>query len=65
MSTYVSIQSACKRITTKIDLFDLDLNPEGVICCPECELIIQSREAWADYDYEDYMEEMWGMDGND
>ena len=24
--------------------------------------IIESREAWEDYSYEDYMEEMWGMD---
>lgn len=65
MSTYVAIKSACGRVTSSIDIFDLDLNPHGIICCPECELIIQSREAWEGYEYEDYMEEMWGMDGND
>ena len=65
MSTYVAIKSACGRVTTSIDIFDLDLNPHGVVCCGECENIIASREAWADYMFEDYMEENWGMDGND
>lgn len=62
MSTCVPINSACGRITSSIDIFDLDLNPHGIICCPECRTIIESREAWEDYSYEDYMEEMWGMD---
>jgi hypothetical protein len=52
MSTQVSIQSACGRITTSIDLFDLELNPHGVVCCPECELIIESRDAWLGVCYE-------------
>ena len=46
MSTFTKIESACGRITTDIDIFDLELNPHGVICCGECETIIQSREAW-------------------
>jgi len=54
MSTFVTVKSACGRITTDIDIFDL----------PECELIIQSREAWDDFEDEDYWEQMWGMDGN-
>lgn len=65
MSTYVAIKSACGRVDSSIDIFDLDLNPHGIVCCGECETIIQAREAWDDYEYEDYMEEMWGMDGND
>lgn len=48
MSTYVPIASACGRITTSIDIFDLELNPHGVECCPSCRTIIESREAWAD-----------------
>ena len=48
MSTYVPINSACGRITSSIDIFDLELNPHGIICCPECRTIIESREAWAD-----------------
>lgn len=46
MSTYVPIDSACGRITSSIDIFDLELNPHGIICCGECETIIQAREAW-------------------
>jgi hypothetical protein len=46
MSTFTAIDSACGRITTSIDIFDLDLNPHGIICCGECETIIQAREAW-------------------
>lgn len=70
MSTFVSIDSACGRMTTDIDLFDADLNPWGVICCGECITIIQSREAWvsdpdamvdpyAGFTQEDY-DEMYG-----
>jgi hypothetical protein len=33
---------------SSIDIFDLELNPHGIICCPECQTIIESREAWAD-----------------
>jgi len=69
MSTYTKIRSACGRIETSIDIFDLDLNPHGVICCPECQTIIESREAWGafwdEYTEADYMEEAWGMDGNE
>jgi hypothetical protein len=48
MSTYVPISSACGRVQTSIDIFDLDLNPYGVMCCNECRTIIESREAWED-----------------
>lgn len=47
MSMYVPINSACGRITSSIDIFDLELNPHGYICCGECRTIIESREAWA------------------
>jgi hypothetical protein len=46
MSTFTWIDSACGRIRTSIDIFDLDLNPHGVICCGECRTIIEAREAW-------------------
>jgi hypothetical protein len=70
MSYFTAIDSACGRITTRIDIFDLDLNPHGVICCGECRTIIQSREAWLsdpyatidpydDFTQEDY-DEMYG-----
>ncbi len=53
MSLYVSISSVCGDITTKIDSYDYDLNPHGVICCGNCRLIIATRESWAkEYGYE-------------
>ena len=62
MSTYVTVASACGRTSGAVDIFDLPLNRHGIICCGECEGIIQSREAWDDYEDEDYWEEHWGMD---
>lgn len=52
MSIFVPISSACGRVQTSIDLFDAELNPWGVICCPECRTIIESREAWMDANYQ-------------
>ena len=42
----------------------------GYMCCDACRSIAYTRDSWAneyawDYEYEDYMEEMWRMDGND
>ena len=48
MSTFTWIKSACGRNTTSIDIFDLEMNPHGYICCGECRTIIEAREAWAD-----------------
>jgi hypothetical protein len=42
----IYLQSACGRSSAPVDYYDLDLNPHGVICCQECETIIQSRQAW-------------------
>ena len=50
MSTYINLKSACGRSSASVDVYDLDLNPNGVRCCGECETIIQSREAWAMYE---------------
>jgi len=44
-------------------LLDFD-QEKGQGMSTECELIIQSREAWDDFEDEDYWEQMWGMDGN-
>lgn len=52
MSTYVSISSVCGAVSGKIDIFDLDLNPHGSVCCGNCRLIIETRESWAkEYDF--------------
>ena len=46
MSTYINLKSACGRSSASVDIYDLELNTNGVICCGECETIIQSRKAW-------------------
>ena len=46
MSTFVSINSVCGAVTTTIDMYDLELNPHGVICCDNCKSIVLCRNAW-------------------
>jgi len=46
MSSYVSIQSVCGAVSTSIDIYDLDANPHGVICCDNCQSILICRKAW-------------------
>jgi hypothetical protein len=46
MSTYVSVPSICGDKTTSIDIYDLELNRDGVICCDNCESILICRKAW-------------------
>ena len=46
MSTYVNVKSVCGNATTSIDIYDLELNPHGVICCDNCKSILMCRKAW-------------------
>jgi hypothetical protein len=46
MSHYVNIKSVCGNATTSIDMYDLELNREGVICCDNCKSILMCRKAW-------------------
>jgi hypothetical protein len=46
MSTYVSVKSVCGNASASIDMYDLELNQHGVICCDNCESIVLCREAW-------------------
>jgi hypothetical protein len=46
MSTFVSVNSVCGAVSTTIDMYDLELNPHGVICCDNCQSIVLCREAW-------------------
>ena len=50
MSTYVPIKSVCGAVTTTIDMYDYELNAQGVICCDNCQSILMCRKAW-DYLY--------------
>lgn len=49
MSYFINLKSACGRKSSSVDVQDLELNPHGVVCCVECETIIESRNAWNNY----------------
>ena len=46
MSTFVNLNSVCGKSSASVDVYDLDLNPHGVICCDNCESILLCRKAW-------------------
>ena len=46
MSHYVNVPSLCGAKSTSIDIYDLELNRDGVICCDNCESILMCRKAW-------------------
>jgi hypothetical protein len=52
MSTYVTIASVCGKSSASIDMYDVELNPNGVICCDNCQSILMCRKAW-DYLYKE------------
>jgi hypothetical protein len=52
MSHYVNVKSVCGSATTSIDMYDLELNRDGVICCDNCKSIVLCRKAW-DFLYKD------------
>jgi hypothetical protein len=46
MSTFVNLESVCGKSSTSVDVYDLDANPNGVICCDNCQSILICRNAW-------------------
>jgi hypothetical protein len=46
MSTFLDVHSVCGKSSASVDVYDLDLNPLGVICCVNCESILMCRKAW-------------------
>lgn len=44
---FVTVRSVCGAASKDIDLFDADLNTEGVVCCAACESILAARTSWA------------------
>jgi hypothetical protein len=46
MSTYINLASVCGKSSSSVDIYDLDLNPHGVICCDNCQSILICRKAW-------------------
>lgn len=46
MSTYITLDSICGKSSASVDVYDMDLNPHGVICCDNCQSILICRKAW-------------------
>jgi hypothetical protein len=46
MSTFLNIKSVCGNATASIDIYDLELNQNGVVCCDNCKSILICRKAW-------------------
>jgi len=46
MSMYINLASVCGKSSASVDVYDLDLNPHGVICCDNCKSILICRNAW-------------------
>jgi len=46
MSTFVNVKSVCGNATGSVDVYDLDANPDGVVCCDNCKSILICRKAW-------------------
>lgn len=44
MSEFVKLETACGSKWTWCDIFDLEGNPYGAICCDECRTIIAKKE---------------------
>ena len=52
MSIFVTVASVCGKASTSIDVQDLELNRDGIICCDNCKSILMCRKAW-DYLYKE------------
>ena len=46
ISTAFFVKSICGASGTMVEVEDLELNPEGVICCDNCKSILQARQSW-------------------
>jgi hypothetical protein len=46
MSTFVNVKSVCGNASGSVDIYDLDANPNGVVCCDNCKSILICRNAW-------------------
>ena len=46
MSIFVTVASVCGKASTSVDVQDLELNRDGIICCDNCKSILMCRKAW-------------------
>ena len=44
MSEFTTIFSVCGDKQTEIDIFDVEENPFGVVCCVRCEMLLEVLE---------------------
>jgi hypothetical protein len=46
MSTFLPLASVCGATSAMVDVYDIELNRDGVICCDNCQSILICRNAW-------------------
>ena len=46
MNTLYSLRSVCGKTVSYVDAYDVNANPNGSICCDNCNSILICREAW-------------------
>lgn len=46
MNTLYSLRSVCGKKVSYVDAYDMNSNPNGTICCDNCQSILMCREAW-------------------
>jgi hypothetical protein len=46
MSTLYTLNSVCGKNTFYVDPYEVNLNPNGAICCDNCKSILICRQAW-------------------
>jgi len=46
MNAIYSLKSICGKNTFYVDPYDVNFNPEGAICCDNCNSILICRKAW-------------------
>ena len=46
MATMLKLDSVCGATSSFVDVYDINLNPNGSICCDNCKSIMICRNAW-------------------
>jgi len=46
MSNFINVKSICGNASTSVDVQDLNLNTNGIVCCDNCKSILMCRNAW-------------------
>lgn len=46
MNAIYTLKSICRKNTFYVDAYEVNINPNGAICCDNCRSILICREAW-------------------